>query len=274
MQKRQIIAHLLVPADQQPPEAIHPAMGPLHHPPTRPVPGFTRDRSGFLTLGLDVGGEPKLGQQLAHFVEVIALIQAHALWLLWGRRRARERDTGARLLDHLEVIPIGPLNGDPQGDAAAVGEHAPFGPELPAVGRILTHLFPPRGALVITPSMASHSQSMPCKASYSPRPCSQRARKTPPPSTPGSGDGRNCLNRGQCHSGRSIGTQYGGRRRWHPWPDDHRRGAGGTRTGAVSGAGALAGCAPTVRRGSATHAALALGHHAWIRLPGSRSFSP
>jgi hypothetical protein len=33
--------------------------------------------------------------------------------------------------------------------------------------------------LVIAPSMASHSQSMPCKASYFPRPCLQRVSKIP-----------------------------------------------------------------------------------------------
>src|SRR5262245_9860834 len=42
----------------------------------------------------------------------------------------------------------------------------------------LPTFFPPKGALVIAPSIASHAQSIPCKASYSTKPCSHKATKT------------------------------------------------------------------------------------------------
>ena len=51
---------------------------------------------------------------------------------------------------------MGAFHGEADGDAAAVGEDAPCGAHLPAVGRMLAHLFPPSGALVIAPSIASH----------------------------------------------------------------------------------------------------------------------
>src|SRR5262245_27103316 len=42
----------------------------------------------------------------------------------------------------------------------------------------LPTFFPPKGALVIAPSIASQAQSIPCKASYSTKPCSHKATKT------------------------------------------------------------------------------------------------
>ena len=49
-----------------------------------------------------------------------------------------------RLPDHLEVLPIGSRDGEANRDTAAVGEDAPFGADLPAVGRIRAHRFPPK----------------------------------------------------------------------------------------------------------------------------------
>src|SRR5262245_40008760 len=180
MQKPQIVAYVLVPADQHAPEAIHPTMGAFHHPPPCLETELLLERLGLLAPGPDVGGEPELGEQVADLVEVIAFIQAHPLRPSRGWLWPRDRDTSNGLSGHLEVITIGAFHGEPNGDAAAFGEDAPFGADLPAVGRIPAHLFPPpSGALVIAPSIASHSQSMPFKASYSTRPLCHNARKTP-----------------------------------------------------------------------------------------------
>src|SRR5215210_4131662 len=137
MQKREIVAHFLVPADQHAPEAIHPTMRALHDPPAGLETSLLRERLGLFPPRPDVGREPKLNQQLTYLVVVIALVQAHPLRLRRGGRRALNRDARERRLDHLEIIPIGSLNSNANGDAAAVGEDAPFGANLPTVGRIL-----------------------------------------------------------------------------------------------------------------------------------------
>jgi hypothetical protein len=76
MQQCQIVAHVLVPADQHATATVHPTMRTFHHPPTGLVPCFTRARLGFLASGPHVDGALKRGQQRPHLVIVIALIQA------------------------------------------------------------------------------------------------------------------------------------------------------------------------------------------------------
>src|SRR4029453_4615159 len=275
MQKRQIVAHVLVPADQQSSETVHPTMGPLHHPPASFVAGCMRDRLSFLTPCPDVSGEPKRGQQLAHFIDVIAFVQTHPLWLLGSGRRPLDRDTDDGLLDHLEVIAVRALNGEADRHAAAVGEDTPFGADLPAVGRILAHLFPPRGGLWSSPRPwpATPSQS-PARLRTQPDLAPRRPGRPRRLPTLGSGGAPNSWNKGLCPVARSIDTQSAGRRRWYPWLGDHRRGAGGTPAGAASGAGATAGCAPTGRRVSANHAGRSLTRDSSIGLLWQRSFSP
>src|SRR5262245_38253139 len=221
-------------------------MRTLHHPSTGLVPCFTLDGVGFLAPCPDVGGEPKFRQQLPHLVIVIAFVQTHPLRLLQRRHRALDGDTGDGLLDHLEVIAVRTFHGEADRHAAAVGEHAPFGAELPAVGRILADLFPPRGGLWSSPRpWPAIPSQCPARRRMPPdlAPTRQGRRRRPP--TLGSDGAQNYWNRGLCPAARSIGTRCGGQRRWHPWPGDHRRVGGGTRAGAASVAGAMAGCVPT-----------------------------
>src|SRR5215813_10746685 len=241
MQKREIVAHVLVPADQHVPEAIHPINRALHDPPACLQTGFLLARHDLFPPRPDVGREPELGQQLAHLV-VIAFVQAYPLQLLRGGRRARDGDTAERLPDHLEGMPMGSLDGEANRDAAAFGEDAPFGADLPAVGRILAHLFPPQAELWSSrhPWPATPNQC-PLRPRIQPGPWPTMPRRHPPPSILGSGDGRNYWNRGRSHSARSTDSRYVGRRKWHPWLDDHQRGGGDTPTGAASGGEAAAG---------------------------------
>ena len=112
MKKSQIVAHFLVPADQHAPEAIHPTMRPLHDPPPRPEPSVLLQRFGLFPPRSDVGGEPEFGEQGAHFIIVIAFVQAHPLRPSWGWLWPRDRDTGDGLSGHLEVMAIRALDGD------------------------------------------------------------------------------------------------------------------------------------------------------------------
>jgi hypothetical protein len=93
MQQCQIVAHVLVPADQHATAMAHPTMRTLHHPPTGLVPCFTRDRLGFLASCPHMDGALKRGQQRPHLVIVIALVQAQPLRLFPGRRRPLDGET-------------------------------------------------------------------------------------------------------------------------------------------------------------------------------------
>ena len=68
MQKAQVGPHFFVPADQHTPEAIHPTMGALHHPPPCFETGLLLERLGFFPPRPDVGGEAKLVQEFPYLV--------------------------------------------------------------------------------------------------------------------------------------------------------------------------------------------------------------
>jgi hypothetical protein len=165
MQEPQIVAHFLVATNQHAPEAIYATMGAFHDPPPCLETALLLERLGFLALGPDVGGEPELGEQVADLVNVIAFLEAHLL----GRSEVGSGCAigilGNGRSGHLEVMAIGAFDGEVNGDAAACGEDTPCGADLPAVNRMLAHLFLPRGALVIAPSIASQSPSIPLKTS-------------------------------------------------------------------------------------------------------------
>jgi hypothetical protein len=145
MQKPQIVPRFLVPADQQPPEPVHPTVRALYDPPSCPESGFLLQRLRFLTPGPDVGREPKLGEQVAHLIRVIAFVQAHPLGRRWGWLRPLDGHTFDGLPRHFEVMTIRPSHCEADGHAAAVGEDAPFGPDLPAICGVFADFFPPKG---------------------------------------------------------------------------------------------------------------------------------
>src|SRR3954471_23174572 len=116
MQHTEVVLHLLLPSDQDPPEPIHPAMRPLHHP----TPGLeTRlplQRLRLLTSGTHVGREAELPDQLPSVVIVITLVQTHPLRLFLRRLGTLHRDALQRRLGQLLVMPIGTLDGQTHWD--------------------------------------------------------------------------------------------------------------------------------------------------------------
>src|SRR3954452_10161850 len=105
MQQAEVVLDLLLPADQDPAEPVHPAMGPLHDPTASLVSRLTLQCLGLLATRPYMRREPELADQLPRVVVVVALVQAHPL----GARRRRlgpvHRDALQRRLDQLLVVP-------------------------------------------------------------------------------------------------------------------------------------------------------------------------
>ena len=72
MQKPQIVAYFLVPADQHAPKTVHPTMRALHHPPPRFATGFLLQCLGLFAPRMDVSREAKLCQKVPDLIIVIA----------------------------------------------------------------------------------------------------------------------------------------------------------------------------------------------------------
>ena len=77
----------LFPTNQNAAESVHPTMRALDHPASGAEAGFLFDRGGFFAASTDMRCKAKLSYQRAHFLIVIASVQAKSLW----KRRCRSR---------------------------------------------------------------------------------------------------------------------------------------------------------------------------------------
>src|SRR5215510_807722 len=252
MQKAQIVAYLLVPTDQHAPKTVHPTMRALHHPSAGFETSFFLQCLGFFPPGPNMSRETKLLQEVSHLVIVIALIQTQPLRRVWSRVGSLYSDLLDSLACHLEIIAISAVHSQTDGHATAVGEEAAFGAALAAVGRILTHLFPPREELWSSrrPLRAMPSQYLAGRR-IPQGPVPTRPQRRPLPPTLGTGGGRSCWNRCRSRSARSTDSPCVVQRKWHPWPCDHRPVGGGTPVDGVSVLVRAVGGAPIIRQGYA-----------------------
>src|SRR5262245_18306843 len=103
MQKRYRVPHVLVPADQDTSEAMHPAVRALYHPAPRPEVGFLSQCFRLFPPRSDMGGEAELGEQSTDLLIVITFVQAHPLSYFRGGLRPLDGDALDGFPCHLEV---------------------------------------------------------------------------------------------------------------------------------------------------------------------------
>jgi hypothetical protein len=161
----EVVLGLLGPADKQCAVAIHPGVAGLDDPASG-APGGVMDLGGqLLASGADVRDEVLGGGELSDHLEVIAAVQAQALGCGVGRDRAGDRDRGERRLEQLYVMTVGAVVRETDRDASALRERRALRPLLALSVGFGPVFSPPSGALVIAPSAASQSQSIPTSAS-------------------------------------------------------------------------------------------------------------
>jgi hypothetical protein len=154
-------------------------VGALDDPAACAKAGLAFERLRFLAAATDVGGEAELDGELAYLVAVVAAVEAETLRLLGCRLGPLDRDRLERRACQLEVVAVRARRGDPDRDALALGEEAPFRPFLALSVGFGPVSSPPNGAFPSAPSIASHSHSMPTCSSYASKPCRQNSRNTP-----------------------------------------------------------------------------------------------
>jgi hypothetical protein len=155
-----VIVGFLRPADEEAAEAVEPGVGALDDPAAGAEAGLALERLRFLAAGADVRGEAELVDERAHLVVVVALVQAEPLRPLRSGLRPLDRDRLDRLSDQLEVVQVCARWRDPERDALALAEEAPFRPFLALSVGFGPVCSPPSGALPSAPSSASHSHSI------------------------------------------------------------------------------------------------------------------
>ena len=110
-------------------------------------------------------GEAELPGELVDLVVLVGRVEAEALRMAPGRPGTFDRDRLDRRSGKQMVVAVGARVGYPDRDAATLGEETPFRPPFALSVGFGPVWPPPSGALVIAPSIASHSQSIPARSS-------------------------------------------------------------------------------------------------------------
>src|SRR5262245_1618295 len=254
MEKGQVVLGLLLPTNQAPPKSLHPAMGPLDHPPPRSIPRLAGQRLGLFPPRPHMRRETKLLDQLPRILVVIALIQTQPLWLLGRGLWPLDRNAPERGLDELLVVAVGALDGQAHGKAVGFDQQAALGAQFAAIGGIFSRLFPPQAGPWSWPHPSLTIASRVLSVGHIPPGPGTRVGRTPPRrSIPESGGGPRNARRCRWRRGLPTGNRYVGGKRWHPWPCGRpRAGYGSPADAACAGAGAVQ-SASKVHRGYASH---------------------
>ena len=146
MQKAQIVAHFLVPADQHAPKTVHPTMRALHHPSAgfnqlpASAPWASSPRARIWAV------KPNSVQQVPHLVIVIAFVQTHPLRACLasasGRSTAMLSMVSRAILKSLRLAPS---TARPMGTPRPSVRRLRLVPLLPRSVGFLPTFFPPEG---------------------------------------------------------------------------------------------------------------------------------
>src|SRR5260370_11528445 len=221
MQHGDVVLGLLVPACENPSEAIHPTMRPFHYPTPCLDAGFTFEFLGFFPADMNMCREGELLNNVTHFVIVVPFIHAHSLRSIRRGRGPLDGDTVERVRDHLHVVAVGAVHGQTHRDACGLDQQAALGALLGAIGRVFACLFPPRGApwSCTRPCSAKTSR---CLSSHR-RPASwlptSSERHQPSPIL-GSGHGPSTQGRSGWRPGLSTDRRCGAQRESPPYKRD------------------------------------------------------
>ena len=141
MEESLIIFRFLFPTDENSPKAIHPGVEPLDDP----TPGAAAvDALGglFVAAGLDVRSVATTARFPTNNVRIESFIATKMLWAARSRTRAANRNTVESGTEEFLIVPIRTIDGQAQGDAAAVAQHRPLNAQLAPIGRVWPGFFP------------------------------------------------------------------------------------------------------------------------------------
>jgi hypothetical protein len=133
----------------------------LDDPSSCPPPRGVGLEPDLLAARSDVRCESVLLGELANRRDVVGAVKAQALRPGSGRFGPRDRDRLDRLGEELQVVAVGALVRDPERDPCGLREKRTLRPFLALSVGFGPVFGPPSGALVVAPSAASQSQSIP-----------------------------------------------------------------------------------------------------------------
>jgi hypothetical protein len=179
LEEGEVVFVVFRPADQDSAVAVEPAVAGLDDPASG-APAGSADLVGDLfAAAADVWRQPVLADEVADFGVVVGPVETEALRRFRGRDGTVDRDRVERAFQELVVVAVGALMDEPDRDTSPLADDRSFRPFLALSVGLGPVFAPPKGALVIAPSAASHDQSIPTTSSYSNNPCRQISANTP-----------------------------------------------------------------------------------------------
>src|SRR5215469_384853 len=136
MKKSQIILDFLLPADQEPTGTIEPRMRSFDYPTPRPM---ARNEELCLLFLPAIANMRQIGAALdllARWCPIIPCIQTQMLRVLFGWIRTPDHEAIQRGTEQADVVPIGPINDEGQGNARPIRQETTLGSLLAAIGGI------------------------------------------------------------------------------------------------------------------------------------------
>jgi len=170
LEEREVVFGFLRPADQDRAVAVEPGVACLGDPAACFPVGLAGLELDLFAAGADVRRQCVVLGEAADFGVVVGLVETEALGRFRGRDRTLDRDRVESALQQEVIVAVGALVVEPDRDAPRFGEDRPLRPFLARSVGFGPVFAPPRGALVIAPSAASHDQSIPTTPSYSTNP--------------------------------------------------------------------------------------------------------
>ena len=215
MEERLIVDVLFLPADENPPESIHPRVEPFDDPAAGAATVETLGGS-FVAAGFDVRRVAASSRFAADHFGVVAFVATEMLRAAGSRTGAANRKTVERGAEEFMVMHVRAVDSQPQRYAAAIDEHRAFNAQLAPIRRVWPG-FSPHPRVPWLSSRPCFATSIGCRegrrnaaGSISTTGGTCRGR-----STLGSSDVKCCRSRTPAVRP-SIGSQCGVRKRCHP----------------------------------------------------------
>src|SRR5689334_5933131 len=107
VQQAEIILDLLRPSHQHIAEPLKPTVRALHHPASRLEASALLELLGFFAASADMRRVAELKDQLADFIEIIALVEAQVLTPVGPNSWPLDGDAVQRRFDQAHVVAVG-----------------------------------------------------------------------------------------------------------------------------------------------------------------------
>lgn len=148
MKQADIVVSLFLPADKDPAKTVQPAVRALYNPTACFLSDIIAQLSRFNTSGHDMSFVVKLRKKMPDLVKIVTFVQTQVLAAIRSRLRPLYGQSLKRWPSQFHIVPIGPINSKPDGNAGAIAQHRTLNAVFAPIGRVCARFFPHQAELL------------------------------------------------------------------------------------------------------------------------------